>query len=65
LERFVASIFKVANIDLGGCRNNLKVNLCLLCGEVARIVARLIILKMEAAGSFEMLKQAYYLTRYN
>jgi hypothetical protein len=54
----------VANVNLGGCRYKLKVNVCLLYGKVARIVARLIILKMEAAGSSEMLKQAYYLTRY-
>jgi hypothetical protein len=65
LEKCFASIFKVANNDLGGCRNKLKVNMCLLNGKVARIVARLIILKMEAAGSSEMLKQAYYLTQYN
>jgi hypothetical protein len=43
----------------------LKANIRLFYGKVARIVARLIILKIEAAGSSEMLKQAYYLTRYN
>jgi hypothetical protein len=30
-----------------------------LYGRVSRSVARLIILKMEAAGSLEMLKQSY------
>ena len=64
-EELVASTFKVADIDLGGCINNLKENVCLLYGKVSRIVARPIILKMEAARSSETSKESHYFTRYN